>query len=137
MLLHKSQSTVLQLIVFSILFTSCLIFIKRRFPTRKKTKIKKVSVILFALIAAVVLTYMFFALYEKHFLVNRVTPQEPNPQISADNVPEAQMEIESPVPTSRPIPNSPVQPPQPFLRFDGSAASSYTDSDASTILTSI
>ena len=139
MLLHKSQSTVLQLIVFSILFTSCLIFIKRRFPTRKKTKIKKVFVILFALVSAVVLTYMFFALYEKHFVVNRVTPQEPNPQISADNViPEAQMEIQSPAPASRPIPNSPVQPPQPFLRFDGSsAASSYTDSDASTILTSI
>tara|TARA_B100001113_G_C20795071_1_gene485691 strand:+ start:202 stop:504 length:303 start_codon:yes stop_codon:yes gene_type:complete len=100
--------------------------------------VKKTFVILFALVAAIVLTYMFFALYEKHFVVNRVTPsQEANPQISA-NIPESQMEVESPVPNSRPIPNSPVQPPQPFLRFDeSSAASSYTDSDASTILTSI
>ena len=41
-------------------------------------------------------------------------------------------------PNYRANPNSPVEPPQPFLRFDeSSGASSYTASDASTILTSI
>ena len=132
MLLHKNQSTVLQLLVFSILFTSCLIFIKRRFPTRKKTTMKKVSIIVFALSAAIVLTYMFFALYEKHFVVNKTVtpPPEPVPEISADSVNYIKPQVE--------IPTSPVQERSSLLRFDGSSgASSYTDSDASTILTSI
>ena len=136
MLLHKNQSTILQLVVFAILFTSCLIFFKRRFPTRKKRIGKQVGLIVLAITSSLVLTYMFFALYEKHY-VNRYGTNET--QVLSNQNPETN-ELIPPNPPSDVVETPQIEPPKQFqLASLGylNDASSYTESDASTILTSI